>query len=67
MFGLRDRFGAALVDPLGGIPVAFASREEAERHAREGDRVVDLTTGKIVPVSSDLGDPATDNEREKGS
>ena len=41
-FGLRDRFGATICDPRSGVPLGFATREEAERYARPGDRLVEL-------------------------
>jgi hypothetical protein len=42
MFGLRDRFGALVVEPMGGVTIGFASREEAEEFAGAEFSVVDL-------------------------
>jgi hypothetical protein len=39
MFGLRDRFGTIVCDPLGGVPLGFATEEEARAAARLGDQV----------------------------
>lgn len=40
MFGLRDRFGATVCDPMGGVPLGFATEEAATAAARPGDKVI---------------------------